>query len=142
AIRRGLGEPPTRSSETGDTDADALTDPDAAAAWGVAAGQLVEEASRRTVEDLAAAARTIRDVLDPDGAERRFRERHERRSFRFWTDRDGIRHGSFTFDDYGAAWVTSVLDAALRPRRGGPRFVDPSEKAAAAALVADPRTNE
>ncbi|GAB6858184.1 HNH endonuclease signature motif containing protein [Microbacterium xylanilyticum] len=32
--------------------------------------------------------------------------------------------------------------AALRPRRGGPRFVDADENARAADLVADPRTND
>jgi hypothetical protein len=30
----------------------------------------------------------------------------------------------------------------MRPRRGGPRFVDPEEKAAAAELTADPRRND
>ncbi|MGM7668148.1 HNH endonuclease signature motif containing protein [Microbacterium sp. A93] len=33
-------------------------------------------------------------------------------------------------------------DAALRPRRGGPRFVDSDERAAAKDLSDDPRTNE
>lgn len=55
---------------------------------------------------------------------------------------DGIQRGSFCFDDHAAVWVRTILDTALRPRRGGPRFVDPTEKAAAETLVADPRTND
>lgn len=134
AIRRGLGEPP-RSD-------DAITDAETADAWASAAGQLIDEAQRRTVEDLAAAARAIRDHLDPEGAERRFHEQYERRSFRLWTDADGIASARIRLEPGGAALITSIRDAALRPRRGGPRFVDPAEKATAEALVADPRSNE
>ncbi|HKT55889.1 MAG TPA: DUF222 domain-containing protein, partial [Microbacterium sp.] len=139
AIRRGLGDPPAPAGTPGQPPS---PDADMLAAWALAAQQLIDEASRRTVEDLAAAARIIRDRLDPDGAARRFRERFEARSFRVWTDTDGIRHGSVRFDDTGAAWATAILDAALRPRRGGPRFVDPAEHTAAEQLAADPRTNE
>ncbi len=46
------------------------------------------------------------------------------------------------FDDLGAAWVRTIHDTALRPRRGGPRFVDPDEKRHADDLVDDPRTND
>lgn len=110
--------------------------------WAVAAGELVVEAPHRTVEELARAARTLRDQLDPEGAQRRFEERFQARSFRMWTDADGIHRGTFSFDDHAAAWVRTIIDSALRPRRGGPRFVDPTEKARADELVADPRTNE
>ncbi|GAA4486467.1 DUF222 domain-containing protein [Microbacterium panaciterrae] len=126
AIRRGLGEPPEGSVQ----------------AWSVAAVQLIDEATRRTVEELLAHARCVRDVLDPDGAAERFRARYERRSFRTWLAEDGTRRGSFAFDDEGAAFVDAVFAAALRPRRGGPRFVDPTEKSAAEDLVADTRTND
>lgn len=125
-IQRGLGDPPDG----------------AAAAWAVAAEQLVAEAPRRTVEELAGSARTIRDLLDPDGAEARFLARYERRSFRTWLDQDGARHASAVFDDEGGAFLETIFAAALRPRRGGPRFVDPDEKAQAAGLTADPRTND
>ena len=134
AIRRGLGEPP----RSGDAGLDAGADD----AWASAAEQLVDEASRRTVEDLGAAARSIRDHQDPEGAERRFLDQHEHRSFRMWTDADGIRCARIRFEAGGAALVTSIRDAALRPRRGGPRFVDPAEQAEAEALAADPRSNE
>lgn len=75
-------------------------------------------------------------------AQRRFDERFLRRSFRLWRDAEGVRRGSIVFDDFGGAWTQAVLDAALRPRRGGPRFVDPDERASAEALAADPRTND
>ena len=133
AIHRGLGEPPACAEDA----AGALR-----AAWTTAAEQLIDEAGRRTVEELVSAARTIRDLLDPAGAERRFEERFERRSFRVWLDRDGSRRGSFAFDDEGGAWVEAIIATALRPRRGGPRFVDPDEADKARALVDDPRTNE
>lgn len=138
AIYRGLGEPPV-AAESGEGSS---PEAEVRAAWETAATQLIDEAARRTVEELASAARTIRDLLDPAGAERRFEQRFEARSFRRWTDRDGIRHGSFTFEDEGGAWIESIIDTALRPRRGGPRFVDPEEKARAEELVTDPRTND
>jgi hypothetical protein len=59
-----------------------------------------------------------------------------------WTDADGRLRASVAFDDLSGAWVRSAFDAALRPRRGGPRFVDPAAQAKAAALTADPRSNE
>ncbi|MBF4563201.1 HNH endonuclease [Microbacterium sp. VKM Ac-2870] len=149
AILRGLGQPRRVGPEfEGDAqDADTACGPDAetaaiAAAWAAAACRLRDEAPHRTVEELAQAARTIRDLLDPAGAERRFDERFQARSFRMWTDHDGLRRGSFTFDDEAAAWVSSIIDAALRPRRGGPRFVDEAERALADELVAGPRTND
>ncbi|MCK6079033.1 HNH endonuclease [Microbacterium sp. EYE_5] len=127
AIMGGLGEPP----------AAAVAD-----AWGAAAERLVREASDWSVEQLTAQARTLRDMLDPAGAEDRFARRFERRSFRLWADADGQQRGSITFDDEMAPWMRAVLDAALRPRRGGPRFMTDAERADAAALVDDQRTNE
>jgi hypothetical protein len=127
AILRGLGEPPaTEHVEL----------------WSLAAEQLIAEASERTVEELGRTARTVRDQLDPEGAQRRFDERFDGRSFRLWRDADGVRRGSIAFDDLGGAWAETIFASALRPRRGGPRFVDADEKATADALVADPRTND
>jgi len=59
-----------------------------------------------------------------------------------WTDADGLTHAKLVFDDESAAWVSSILDSALRPRRGGPRFVTADEQARAAELQSDPRSNE
>lgn len=147
AIYRGLGEPPTAGADGASAStegASSAADPDAeiVAAWESAAGHLIDEARVRTVEDLASAARDIRDLLDPAGAERRFEERFQGRAFRTWFDRNGTRRGSFAFDDEGGAWVDTIIATALRPRRGGPRFVDSAEKARADQLVNDPRTNE
>src|SRR5690606_30268668 len=80
--------------------------------------------------------------LDPEGARRRYLERYEARSFRMWIDQDGRRRGSFAFDDEGFLWAQAVIDAGMRPRRGGPRFVGAEEKTAAKALIDDPRTND
>ena len=135
AIFRGLGEPPS----SGD---DAEARRVASEAWSLAAEQLVAEAQERTVEELGRTARTVRDQLDPEGAQRRFDERFDARAFRLWRDGEGVRRGSIVFDDFGGAWAQTVLDAALRPRRGGPRFVDADERADAEALASDPRTND
>jgi len=45
-------------------------------------------------------------------------------------------------DPESAALVTDAVDLVTAPRRGGPRFVDPTEKARAEGIVADPRTTE
>ncbi len=136
AILRGLGKPPVPD---GATPAEVAA---ACEAWSVAVEQLIAEAAERTVEELARTARAVRDQLDPEGALRRFDERFERRSFRTWTDQDGVRRGSIAFEDLGGTWVQTILDAALRPRRGGPRFVDPAERTRAEELATDPRTND
>ena len=138
----GGSEPEASGFEPEAGGSESATDADFTAAWEAAAAQLIDEAAVRTVEELRSAARTVRDLLDPVGAARRFDERFQARSFRRWTDRDGIRHGSFQFDDEGDAWIEAIIATALRPRRGGPRFVDPAEKARADELIADPRTND
>lgn len=111
-------------------------------AWRCAAEQLMTEAPERTVEELRRSARSIRDLLDAEGAAERFQQRFEQRSFRMYIDRDGVERASIAFDDEGAAWFRSVIDAALRPRRGGPRFVDAEELARAKELADDPRSND
>lgn len=135
AIRRGLGEPIIEPDAT-------LADAHTRDAWSAAAEHLIEEASRVTVEELFRAARVIRDTLDPEGAARRYDQAHQARSFRMWRDADGIDHAKIRFEPHGAAEFRAIFDAALRPRKGGPRFVDPTERASAESLAADPRTNE
>lgn len=132
AIHTGLGEPIV----------DGVDDRTAAAAWSAAADQLIGEASDCTVEDLAAHARAVRDVLDPEGAQRRFDDRFERRSLRMWVDAHGQHHARIAFDDEMALWVRSIVSSALRPRRGGPRFMTDAERAKAESLVEDGRSNE
>ena len=94
------------------------------------------------VEELAKQARAVRDLLDPEGAELRFQARYEARSFRMYTDADGLTHGKFVFDPESAEWVRTIIDSALRPRRGGPRFVAAEAPAEAERLQLDPRSNE
>ena len=124
-IRRGLGEPPV--DRYPDLDPDFLP-----RAWRQAAAMLIDEASDRSVEDLASASRLARDTLDPIGE--RFDERFERRSFRSWVDQDGQHHARIVFDDEAAVWVHTILNAGLRPRRG-PRFVDLSASSGSGGLV-------
>ncbi|BDZ40468.1 HNH endonuclease signature motif containing protein [Microbacterium suwonense] len=162
AIQRGLGDPPevddradmdAGATDAGATDADAVdaetVDAESThmrdagrAAWRQAAEQLIGEAAERTVEELWQAARTIRDLLDPEGAEARFLDRFEKRSFRTYRGQDGQKRASMVLDDEGDLFIETVLGSALRPRRGGPRFVDPAEKQQAASLVDDQRTND
>ena len=142
AILRGLGDPPLGSIEDvidGEAAFDAET---AREVWALAATQLIAEADGVEVEELVRRARQVRDALDPVGTERRAAQRFEARSFRKWTDANGARHAHINFDDESAAFWDAVIDSALRPRRGGPRFISDDERAAAAELVADTRTNE
>ncbi|MFD5224154.1 DUF222 domain-containing protein [Microbacterium sp. NPDC058342] len=142
AIRSALGEPPVDAWGAAADDGGADSASAARQAWSRAAEHLVTEAGVRSLEELRSAARSLRDRLDPDGAHRRFLERFERRSFRLWTDADGNRRGSFLFDDEGGLFAQTVLDSALRPRRGGPRFVDSAERERATRLTDDERTND
>jgi len=59
-----------------------------------------------------------------------------------WTDAEGVHRGRIVFDDEMGAWVQAMRDAALRPRRGGPRFVDAADQVDADAVERDTRTNE
>lgn len=134
AILRGLGKPPIDGVDV---------DPDAVrSVWARAALQLIDEASAVDVEELARRARQVRDALDPVGAEARFARRFEGRLIRRWVDDNGGHHARIDFDDETAALWDAVIASALRPRRGGPRFMTAEERAAADELVADPRTNE
>ncbi|MGL3150419.1 DUF222 domain-containing protein [Microbacterium sp. A82] len=142
AIRRGLGELPEIDVDEVDADTRAQAKDEARAAWAQAAEQLIDEAAERTVEELWQQARTIRDLLDPEGAEKRFLERFEKRSFRTYRGQDGQKRASLVLDDDGDLFLETVMAAALRPRRGGPRFVDSDEKEQAASLIDDPRTND
>ncbi|MFT4215171.1 MAG: HNH endonuclease signature motif containing protein, partial [Microbacterium sp.] len=144
AIFSGLGEPPDGGGDaTVDASADAATIAAGfAEAWRLAADELARDAARWTVEQLRDNARTLRDLLDEDGAQERLRARFAARTFRMWRDDTGQRRGTITFDDEMGEWLANVFDAALRPRRGGPRFVTEGERVAADELAADPRSNE
>ena len=131
AIRLGLGEPRAGVDAPADVEL----------AWSLAAEGLVSEGRGMPVEELVRRARGVRDLLDPEGAEQRYAHRFEKRSFAMYVDGDGQHRARIAFDDEMAVWVRSTLDAALRPRRGGPRFMTDAERAEADELVSDPRTN-
>lgn len=134
AIRAGLGEPPVERYP--ELDPGFLPQ-----AWADAVALLLDEAANLAVEDLRAAARIARDRLDPVGVTLRFEERFQARSFRTWIDEHGQHQARIAFDDEAAAWVHSILQAALRPRRG-PRFVGPDAAADTTATEDDDRSNE
>lgn len=135
AIFRGMGQPPARDGAESPTEA-------MIEVWSLAAAQLVVESADMSVEDLARRARQVRDTLDPQGVQERFERSYAARSWRSWRNANGEHHTHIISDDETAAWLDSIRDAALRPRRGGPRFMTDEERAAASALVDDPRTND
>lgn len=141
AVRQGLADPPAAEEAAGVRERmehDALM----RELWALATEQLLATAAHDTPEMLGASARAIRDRLDPEGASRRFDERFAARSFRIWTTADGHRRGAIDFDDEGYAWAATIIANALRPRTGGPRFVDAEEKSRAQSLADDARTND
>jgi hypothetical protein len=134
AIRTGLGAPPV--DRYPDLDPEFLP-----TAWAKAVEILLEEAPTTPVEELRATARIARDRLDPVGVTLRFEERFAARSFRAWVDENGQHHAKLVFDDDAAAWVHTILSAALRPRRG-PRFVGEDAKQKTKEAADDTRSNE
>ncbi|GAB3617552.1 hypothetical protein GCM10027416_21090 [Okibacterium endophyticum] len=108
-----------------------------------AAEELVDTAGDAHVDELAKRARYLRDEIDPVGVGLRAEQRYAARSWRFGRNpKTGARTAQIEFDDESAAWVDSIVGAALRPRRGGPRFIDSDERAHAQNLIEDPRSNE
>jgi hypothetical protein len=101
---------------------------------------LVASARELTVEKLAAKARQVRDELDEEGIADRERELREKRYLYLIPQRDGMTKLVGLLDPESAAELTVVIDAATSPRRGGPRFVDPREKAREQRLLDDERT--
>jgi len=141
AIRQGLADPPVADTSVDGRERlehDALM----RELWAVAADQLIDAAGHDAPEMLGAAARAIRDRLDPDGAARRYGERYAQRSFRLWITADGRKRGAIDFEDEGYAWASTIVANAMRPRTGGPRFVDAEEQTRAQALTDDTRTND
>lgn len=127
SIVRGLGEPDA-----------AITPPQLRAA----AEQLIAAALTLNADQLYRRARELRDELDQQGIALREKERHDLRYLRVSRRPDGLVAGSFLLDQEDGALLTSALDTALSPRRGGPRFVDAADQATADALLNDARTND
>jgi hypothetical protein len=127
AIVRGLGEP----SRTCDIET-----------LRAAASELVDDARKTHVDELFRTARRMRDEIDPAGVQERWQRRYDKRSWIMRRNNDGQLTAHVVFDDESGVFATQLLDIALSPRRGGPRFVSEAEKAWSDTLLADPRTNE
>ncbi len=126
-IMRGLGIPNDR------VDAETLR---------AAAEEIIEDAAGVNADELGFRARQVRDRIDPAGVQLRWNERYANRKWRFGRSDDGTKTAYVTFEDEGAAWMESIVGAAMRARRGGPRMVDPAEAERAEKLRLDPRTND
>ncbi|NYF10074.1 hypothetical protein HDC94_001230 [Leifsonia sp. AK011] len=104
-----------------------------------AATVLVESAPGLTLDELAMRARRVRSELDVAGVPAREEELRERRFLSLTPQPDGMTRISGLLDPESAAVVSGAIDAATSPRRGGPRFVDPSA-APAGSDTEDSRT--
>ncbi len=107
-----------------------------------AAGELVAVAPQLTIEDLARRASRVRDELDLAGVATREEELRQKRYLRVYARPDGMTRVDGLLDPESAAIVVPVLDAATSPRRGGPRFVDPTAARRAEDVVRDERSTE
>ncbi|GAB3794656.1 hypothetical protein GCM10028798_01750 [Humibacter antri] len=127
AIARGLGEPNATCE---------------AEAMRLAASALVNEARSTHVDELFGLARRKRDEIDPLGVRERWQRRYDNRSWTMRRNHDGQLTAHAVFDDESGVFVTQLLDLALSPRRGGPRFVSEDDRRWSDELAADPRSNE
>lgn len=126
-IRRGLGEPDS-----------AVTEPDLTGA----AHQLIAASQLLNADQLYKRARELRDELDKRGVAAREKALYDQRHVRVRRRPDGSVGGSFLLGPEDGELVLGAFDHILSARRGGPRFTDPYEAAAAEKLMADPRTND
>lgn len=127
AITRGLGEP-------GDhVDAEALARE---------AGRLAQQATSTTPEKVGQHARRSRDELDAQGVADRETLLREKRYLRLVPLPDGMTRITGLLDPESAALVTDAIDRVTMPRRGGVRFVDPTEQQRSIAIESDPRTTD
>ncbi|GAB3802792.1 hypothetical protein GCM10028798_20750 [Humibacter antri] len=107
-----------------------------------AASEMVHDARITHVDELFRMARRMRDEIDPAGVQVRWQRRYHNRSWIMRRNNDGQLTAHVVFDDESGVFATQVLDIALSPRRGGPRFISEAERAQADKLINDPRTNE
>ncbi|WP_460794048.1 DUF222 domain-containing protein, partial [Marisediminicola antarctica] len=135
AIRRGLG---------GIDDAVTAEQLTAAAEQLIAAVNPGPTGAGRVLgaDEVQRLARRLRDELDSDGIRRREKEQYDLRAVRKWRTADGMHHGIWHLHPEDGALLDAAFSTILSPRRGGPRFIDPEEKAKAQKLVEDPRTDE
>ena len=104
--------------------------------------RLCGEAESIDPDRLQRRAREVRDELDEAGVADREAQRRSARSLRLVRQADGMTRIIWLLDPESAAIVTEVYDRATSPRRGGPRFVDPEQRAAASRISDDLRSTE
>jgi hypothetical protein len=126
-IMRGLGEPNDRVSRED---------------LRISAEQILDDAAGMNADELGRRARSLRDQIDPVGVRLRWDQHYENRKWRFSHSPDGVRTAWVEFDDESAAYIDQLVGAGMRPRRGGPRMVDPAEAERAQQLIDDPRSND
>lgn len=107
-----------------------------------AAHSLLGTAGGLPPEKVARHARELRDELDEAGVADREAALREKRFLRLIPQPDGMTRLVGMLDPESAALVTDAVDAVTSPRRGGPRFIDPTAVARADAIVNDPRSTE
>ena len=105
-----------------------------------AATGLIRDAAALSEEKLATRARQVRDRLDEAGVADREEQLRKKRCLNLYPQPDGTMRISGILDPESAAHLVAAIDAATSPRRGGPRFIDPSAKERAQQLMDDPRT--
>lgn len=127
AVRSALGEPTERIS------VDDLLG---------ACTQLVESAAVLDVDRLLRLARSLRENLDAEVIADREREQREARSFRLFTQPDGMTRATWVLDPESAAQVRELVDRAISPKRRTVQFTDPAEVEKAARIADDDRTPE
>ena len=135
AIRRGLGEP-------GEGVGAELLLEAAELLCAEVTGDAASDAVVLDADRLFRRARTLRDELDEEGVADRERQRFQQRSLRIVQQPDGMSRLVWLLDPESAAYVADLHNRATSPKRGGPRFVDPEQAAAAEAIELDPRTPE
>ena len=132
ALRSGLGEPFLDATGVG-VSADDLAG---------AAARLLAEAGRLNADAVFKLARQLRGELDASGIATRERLIYEQRSFRRSMRSNGLPRYTIDPDIETAAYLDDLYDKLKSPRRNGPRFVDPEDKAWAQNILDDTRTTE
>ncbi|HEU4848818.1 MAG TPA: DUF222 domain-containing protein [Terrimesophilobacter sp.] len=149
AIRNGLGEPSPAGTDgvTVEQLADAVrvlvkeAIGDGASEGG-ATGDGTTGSSGLNADLLYRRARQLRDELDEAGIAARERVIYEQRSFRRVRRPNGCSRFILDGDLETSAWLDDVYDKLTSPRRGGPRFIDPTDRAWAEQIATDPRTTD
>ncbi|HEY2557746.1 MAG TPA: DUF222 domain-containing protein [Diaminobutyricibacter sp.] len=94
---------------------------------GLVVGALARESRTSHADAVTRMAGAARDMLDRAGIAEREQRLRARRFLRIGPEIDGMRRLTGLLDPESAAIIVSAVDAVTAPRRGGPRFADPSD---------------